>query len=152
MNKPSLLSASDLHRVHTMAIQDSKWPPPTTEEKRKRIQSMRTMSMDTRSTREDAITSTAAVASAMSRSASGSKIKKGWKLPNKDSTAVGQAASVAAVALLLNRQVQSAETEPAGSCYHSEPERLSNYRNSVAYLDEEVEALLARRKQSTTAS
>ena len=108
--------------------------------------------MDTRSTREDAITSTAAVASAMSRSASGSKIKKGWKLPNKDSTAVGQAASVAAVALLLNRQVQSAETEPSGSCYHSEPERLSNYRNSVAYLDEEVEALLARRKQSTTAS
>ena len=76
---------------------------------------------------------------------------KGWKLPNKDSTAVGQAASVAAVALLLNRQVQSPETESgAGSCYHSEPERLSNYRNSVAYLDEEVEALLARRKQSTT--
>ena len=34
--------------------------------------------------------------------------------------------------------------------YYSEPERLSHYRNSVAYLDEEVEALLAKRKHSST--
>ena len=33
---------------------------------------------------------------------------------------------------------------------YSEPERLSHYRNSVAYLDEEVEALLAKRKHSST--
>ena len=61
--------------------------------------------MDTRPTQPQqpqTEVSTSATAS-MSRSASGSKIKKGWKLPNKDSTAVGQAASVAAVALLLNR-------------------------------------------------
>ena len=31
----------------------------------------------------------------------------------------------------------------AGQCYHSEPERISNYRNSVAFIDSEVEALLS---------
>ena len=49
------------------------------------------------------------------------KMKKGWKIPNKDSTAVGQAASVAAVALMLNRgqnNHDSTEVETGGSCYH----------------------------------
>ena len=50
-------------------------------------------------------------------------MKKGWKIPNKDSTAVGQAASVAAVALMLNRgqnnhHCESTEIETGRSCYH----------------------------------
>ena len=50
----------------------------------------------------------------------------------------------------IHRQVHSMEAEAGGNCYHSEPERLSHYRNSVAFLDEEVEALLVKRRQSKT--
>ena len=70
---------------------------------------------------------------------------------------MGQATNLAAVALFLNTNrtlpsagstdVEAAMGTGAGSgqCYHSEPERISNYRNSVAFIDAEVEALLACR-------
>jgi hypothetical protein len=81
----------------------------------------------------------------LSRSVSGSK--KSLSLKNrKDSTAVGQATNLAAVALFFNANQNLASLDidsEAGQCYHSEPERISNYRNSVAFIDSEVEALLS---------
>ena len=83
----------------------------------------------------------------LSRSVSGSK--KSLSLKNrKDSTAVGQATNLAAVALFFNANQNPASLDidsEAGQCYHSEPERISNYRNSVSYsvIDSEVEALLS---------
>ena len=55
---------------------------------------------------------------------------------------MGQATSLAAVALFLNTNSSLVDAE-AGHIYHSEPERISNYRNSVAFIDAEVEALLS---------
>ena len=79
MSKPSLLSASDLHRVHTMAIQDSTKNSGTSEDKRKKNKCLRgALSMDTRSTPIEtpttSATSATAVTSTMSRSSSGSKV------------------------------------------------------------------------------
>lgn len=85
-----------------------------------------------------------------SLNSSTSSSKKSLK-NRKDLTAVGQATNLAAVALFLNtnRAMTSNNSDvEAAACYHSEPERISNYRNSVAFMDAEVEVLLSRRKSS----
>ena len=84
MSKPSLLSASDLHRVHTMAIQQesstkNSGNSSADNDKRKKNKYLRSaMSMDTRSTPIEtpttSATSATAVTSSMSRSSSGSKV------------------------------------------------------------------------------
>ena len=82
-----------------------------------------------------------------SLSSSTSSSRKSLK-QRKDLTAVGQATNLAAVALLLNTNRTVNDAETGTNYYHSEPERISNYRNSVAFMDAEVEALLGRRKSS----
>ena len=82
MSKPSLLSASDLHRVHTMAVQQESSSGNSSaadNDKRKKNKYLRSaMSMDTRSTPIEtpttSATSATAVTSSMSRSSSGSKV------------------------------------------------------------------------------
>ena len=69
----------------------------------------------------------------------------------KDSTAIGQTASLAAVALLLNTNNPSTTTpdpELAGGP-ERDSERIRSYRNSVAYIDAEVETLISRQRRGS---
>ena len=69
----------------------------------------------------------------------------------KDSTAIGQTASLAAVALLLNPNNPSTTTpdpELAGGP-ERDSERIRSYRNSVAYIDAEVETLISRQRRGS---
>ena len=69
----------------------------------------------------------------------------------KDSTAIGQTASLAAVALLLNTNNPSTTTpdpELAGGPERYS-ERIRSYRNSVAYIDAEVETLISRQRRGS---
>ena len=67
----------------------------------------------------------------------------------KDSTAIGQTASLAAVALLLNTNKNSADAEMGHAGINMESERIRSYRNSVAYIDAEVETLLSRQRRGS---
>jgi hypothetical protein len=71
-----------------------------------------------------------------------SSTHKKWKV-RKDSTAIGQVASLAVVALLVDTN-RPQETEPPTHCYHSEPERLNSYRSNSIYVADETRALLSK--------
>ena len=69
----------------------------------------------------------------------------------KDSTAIGQTASLAAVALLLNTNNPSTTPDPEAGPppVNLDSERIRSYRNSVAYIDAEVETLISRQRRGS---
>ena len=86
---------------------------------------------------------------AFSTTSSSNCSSKRTSFTRKDSTAIGQTASLAAVALLLNtNQNRDAESGYAVAP-NMESERIRSYRNSVAYIDAEVETLISRQRRGS---
>ena len=67
----------------------------------------------------------------------------------KDSTAIGQTASLAAVALLLNTNQNRDAELGCAVAPNMESDRIRSYRNSVAYIDAEVETLISRQRRGS---